>query len=794
MVSTNSVILSQVNDLPCIWNIDCEIGSIGIRMVDLSTDRDMIHQWLIDSHAKYWGMTSYTVAQTTAYFQSIAKSSSKNAYIGVINGTPRFLVETYDPAQDEIGRYIDAEPGDRGMHFLVERPRIKVHGLTHAVLRAILAFMFSKEEAKRIIVEPDVRNIAVQRLNEMVGFRPLAVVHLSTKFALLSVCKRDSNTDMELALPFSREALVHAQRFLLAKAIGEFTHEGLLAPFVEEKYSNGDELCTLTAGIDKYKFRCRRYKLDHWAVDPLSMECFDANGMGIELSIIRFVLQAGEQLGLVEPVMSQYISELNSTLFAMTYKFASHQLSADDVVQADFQTVEREMTGGHPVFVANSGRIGFGIDDYYKFAPECPTSINLFWIAVHRDYASFSCLSTMKYERFLSDELGEKTYLLFQEYLKRQNLQEDQYLFMPVHPWQWKNKLSTLFADDIGAMRIVPLGHSDDVYAAQQSIRTLFNKSTPQRSYVKVALSILNMGFVRGLSAKYMKATPAINEWIHTLISSDIFLRSCGLKILKEIASVGYESPSYPPEDSPFGAFHKMTSSLWRESPIPLVPSDKNLMTMACLLHLDLRGKSVVGALIRASGLSASSWLERYLQVYLIPLLHCFYKYELVFMPHGENIILVLNNFVPIGVFLKDIAEESAIMDPEIVLPETVKRLFADVPKDKKILSILTDIFDCFFRFLAPILDGEGIMTEDDFWDTVARTILNYQSAHPELSSQFQKYNIFQKNFSKSCLNRLQLKNNMQMVNLADPAGSLQIFGILENPIFDNSLKIQTSI
>lgn len=85
-------------------------------------------------------------------------------------------------------------------------------------------------------------------------------------------------------------------------------------------------------------------------------------------------------------------------------------------------------------------------------------------------------------------------------------------------------------------------------------------------------------------------------------------------------------------------------------------------------------------------------------------------------------------------------------------------------------------------------------MTEDDFWDTVARTILNYQSAHPELSSQFQKYNIFQKNFSKSCLNRLQLKNNMQMVNLADPAGSLQIFGILENPIFDNSLKIQTSI
>ncbi|WP_197085042.1 hypothetical protein [Saccharothrix sp. ST-888] len=34
-----------------------------------------------------------------------------------------------------------------------------------------------------------------------------------------------------------------------------------------------------------------------------------------------------------------------------------------------------------------------------------------------------------------------------------------------------------------------------------------------------------------------------------------------------------------------------------------------------------------------------------------------------------------------------------------------------------------------------------------------------------------------------SCLNRLQLRNNRQMVDLADPSGALQLVGTLRNPI-----------
>jgi hypothetical protein len=41
----------------------------------------------------------------------------------------------------------------------------------------------------------------------------------------------------------------------------------------------------------------------------------------------------------------------------------------------------------------------------------------------------------------------------------------------------------------------------------------------------------------------------------------------------------------------------------------------------------------------------------------------------------------------------------------------------------------------------------------------------------------------FTERFALSCLNRLQLRDSRQMVDLQDPAGSLQLVGTLANPL-----------
>ena len=226
-----------------------------------------------------------------------------------------------------------------------------------------------------------------------------------------------------------------------------------------------------------------------------------------------------------------------------------------------------------------------------------------------------------------------------------------------------------------------------------------------------------------------------------------------------------------------------MLAALWRESPHTKVPEDRQLMTMAALLHVDPAGTALVGELIGQSGLGAEAWLRRYLHAYLSPLLHCFYQYELVFMPHGENLILVLKDQAVERVLMKDITEEILLFDQDRPLPEDVERVRVDTTDEMKLLYLYTDVFDGFFRFLGSLLDAQGIFAEADFWQLVAETVQIYQERHPELQERFARYDLFQPTVRRCCLNRLQLSNTKHMLNLADPMNSLKFEGVMENPI-----------
>jgi siderophore synthetase component len=571
-----------------------------------------------------------------------------------------------------------------------------------------------------------------------------------------------------------------ANRLLIRKALAEFAHERLITPEQDgESY-----VVRSDDGLTSYRFSAARRALDHWQVDAESITRH-RDGSELPLAALDFFIELQKSLGLSDDILPVYLEEISSTLSGTCYKLTKPDITAAELARGDFQAIETGMTEGHPCFVANNGRLGFGIHEYLSYAPETANPVRLVWLAAHRSRAAFTAGVGIEYESFLREELGAETVERFHGVLRDQDLDPADYLLIPVHPWQWWNKLSVTFAAEVARRHLVCLGEGDDEYLAQQSIRTFFNRTSPEKHYVKTALSVINMGFMRGLSAAYMEATPAINDWLAHLIEGDPVLRSTGLSIIRERAAVGYRHLEYEQATDRYSPYRKMLAALWRESPVPSLEEGESLATMASLVHVDHQGTSVAGALIEQSGLAPKKWLRHYLQAYFTPLLHSFYAYDLVFMPHGENVILVLKDGVVQRAIYKDIAEEIAVMDPDAVLPPTVERLRVEVPDDKKLLSIFTDVFDCFFRFLAANLAGEGVLEEDDFWRTVADVTRAYQDSMPELADKFKQYDMFAPEFALSCLNRLQLRNNEQMVDLSDPSGALQLVGNLRNPIAD---------
>lgn len=769
------------------------IGVLSLRRLDLERDLACLHRWVSAPYAQFWGLTGASEAEVRAVYQGICREAE--VWLGYHGQTPAYLVETYDPRNAPVGEYYRTAPGDRGMHLLVAPTEQPIAGFTLAVMRCVLEFLFSTPDVERVVVEPDLRNTKIHALNRKVGFRYQRILELPNKTAHLAFCTRN---DFDRARrsnwnPFcgrqastadsamSGDTWRAVNRQLTAKAIAELCHERLLVPRPIEltaPWARYELACDATG--ESYEFRARRLSLEHWDVDPSSLGKRTIQGVQAP-DLIQFFIDQRAALQLSDAVLPSYIQELCCSLYARHFSEFNEACSAADLVHASFQEIEAAMTGGHPGFVANAGRIGFDLLDHASYAPESRSTFELLWLAVRRERAVVATVGGLDFTALLRTQLGDERLAAFDTLLRARGLAPTDYHYLPVHPWQWTNRIAQVFAPELAADLLVLLGPGPGRYRPQQSIRTALNLDAPQQHYVKTALSVLNMGFTRGLSAEYMRATPAINQWVAELVGGDVYLQQKGFRILREVAAVGFDDTRLEPLCVKTSPYRKQLAALFRESPVGKVRPGQRLMTMAALLHRDAAGTAFLPQLIRASGLDVGTWLRRYFDCYVIPVVHCLCRYDLAFMPHGENVILVLEDNAPVGAFMKDIGEEVSVMSPRTDVPSEARRICIDAPVEIRALALFTDVFDGFLRHLSALLDGDAAHPEARFWHGVAACIERYYEEQP--AARHSPYDFFVSEFRHSCLNRLQLRNNRQMVDLTDPVASLQFAGSLKNPI-----------
>ncbi|KKN92144.1 hypothetical protein LCGC14_0212020 [marine sediment metagenome] len=162
--------------------------AFSVRPLDLESDIKVIHPWFQMDYAHYWNMQHLSLEGTRDFYASAAASGRLQACMGLHDDAPAFVVEYYDPAQDPLGQLYPVQPGDIGMHFFVGPSHQPVRHYTRDVLRTVMAYLFDHLSARRVVVEPDVRNTKVHRLNAMVGFVNDTTIELPGKTAQLAFC------------------------------------------------------------------------------------------------------------------------------------------------------------------------------------------------------------------------------------------------------------------------------------------------------------------------------------------------------------------------------------------------------------------------------------------------------------------------------------------------------------------------------------------------------------------------------------------------------------------------------
>jgi hypothetical protein len=166
------------------------LGELRLVPVDPAADAPLLHGWVTQPWARFWGMGEHTEAEVREVYAFLDGLSTHHAYLIMLDGAPVGLFQTYQPAADPVGERYPVRPGDVGMHLLLV-PGRKLPGLTSAVGPVLARFLFRDPAARRIVVEPDVRNDRALRRLEREGFTFAAQIDMPDKRAQLAFLTRD---------------------------------------------------------------------------------------------------------------------------------------------------------------------------------------------------------------------------------------------------------------------------------------------------------------------------------------------------------------------------------------------------------------------------------------------------------------------------------------------------------------------------------------------------------------------------------------------------------------------------
>ncbi|WP_306055164.1 IucA/IucC family protein [Natronococcus wangiae] len=549
------------------------------------------------------------------------------------------------------------------------------------------------------------------------------------------------------------------ERRLLTKMIAEFTYEEILAA---RKVETGDDRAAyrFELGDAAYRFEATERLMDSVHVHGETVERRDGDEwmpLDDPLRLLRDLGEATDLEGLTE---GNLVREYKRTLLADAHIEARRRdREGFDPLDLDYARLEGEMDG-HPWITYNKGRLGWGYDDYRQYAPERKEPVTLSWVAVRKGKSTFVSTPAVDHDSLVRGELGDY-YGTFRDRLAARGLDPDAYYFVPVHDWQWDNSVVPLFADDIAADDIVPLGEGPDEYLPQQSVRTFVNVDDAEKHHVKVPMRILNTLVWRGLPGERTELAPTVTEYIEGIYEGDGFLQEQGLVLPGEIAGVNYDHSDFTDiEGSPY-QYHELLGAVWRESIYTFLEEDERAITLSALMHVDGDGEPSLSRLVERSGLTTDEWLEEFFDTVLPPLLHFLYRYGTVFSPHGQNTILIVEDGVPTRLAVKDFVDDVNVSDrplPELeALPDEMHDVLRKEPPEGLCQFIFSGLFVCVLRYVADVLEEREDYPETKFWTHAREAILDYQARFPELEERFELFDLLQPEFTKLSLNRNRL-------------------------------------
>lgn len=447
--------------------------------------------------------------------------------------------------------------------------------------------------------------------------------------------------------------------------------------------------------------------------------------------------------------LDQFAAELLATQIKDAHTL--HARAGKVLRGADYDTLEARLSDGHPYHPSYKSRLGFTLEDNAAYAPEIASTVTPLLLAVRSDRCRFAFSVTLDPApaAAASSLLSDADYQQFRGALIKRGLRPEDYLPLPVHPWQWSEVILPTYHQALARGELLALGPLLARYLPQQSIRTLSDASERRKLSLKLSMNLVNTSTSRVLAPHTVQNAAPISDWLQKLVAATDWPEPLARPVLlREVAGVSFTSLA--PVQGQYGAL----SCIWRESVHQHLLPDEAAAPMTAVLHVDADGLPLIHPWVQRYG--PAVWLQRLVERAWLPVLHLLWQHGTALESHAQNMILLHADGLPSRVALKDFHDgvrfskallsgpapaltaapaEHARVNPNSFLQTSDADELRDFTFDALFFVNLAELAWLFARFYD--------MPESQFWQITAGVLQAHQLRHPEQAARFALFDCF---------------------------------------------------
>ena len=403
----------------------------------------------------------------------------------------------------------------------------------------------------------------------------------------------------------------------------------------------------------------------------------------------------------------------------------------------NFAQLESAITEGHLYHPSFKARTGFTLQDHIQYGPEAAGTIQFRWLAIQSQHVEYNYPSASI--DFWTEELGEEQFTVLSKRLESLGKNWLSYALVPIHPWQVDAIQNRGLADAIDYGDIIELGEAGDFYQATQSLRTLVNVSHPEKANVKIPLNLVSTSSHRNLQDHFVCTAPAISTWLQEVVAKDEYLQREGkLLLLSEYAGLLYK----PEDETKAKEMDGLIGAIFRESIVDKLQPGEEAIPFTALMLVESDNRPFIADWLDRYGVDA--WVNRLLDVMLVPIWHMLVHNGIAFEAHCQNLILTHKDGWPHRIALRDFHEDMEYVEDYLKFPEHLPKLaetdsyFETIALDEGFsMSDIDELRELFMDTvyvlnladLSFLLERYHDYSETQFWNRVRNHLNGYRQS-----------------------------------------------------------------